>query len=829
MAILTQSQYAGDQRTKEPAFSDGTVNDVIAKCFFENLFGTDAVSVKGTLGGSAISYKSRNGKIYKVENAWHGTQDYFTTDLIASAKAAGYTDKQISNALNNAYKNTDYQVSILDPNSETLIGNVVGPANKNTAMWDANTVKQYNISFSPTTRALQNYINKVYPNSGAYVTVLANENGTDYSVYIEYTDPYTTRPVRKLVSGLSVNSDKIPSAYEISDALSASGIDIVLNNSANVPKNAQADWDMADAVLKKLNSVTYANSSNTLTAADRAAITAALPNTDNLTAWNASKDANIFNTLIKNLNNNNPEVLERLSLEQLEDIANVVSGEQQKITERNINNKQTQLLQDIAKDPNPYSLLVQQQRVDNAAGTIAGQRAANAQAIASEADAEYDSQAAELYKSLFSGDNGNVAQGTYNDIYSANVAASDQSIQGKIDAIFDAAQKEAISMQELSTLLNAVGAAVGVDVSRYADEIAENQAAAGGKATELLKRIESDVNTQIAAGQASINTIKNLWQEQSSYSSQAKDGSANIQAPSDALKDYLNTLNLPSGGGYTKVSAGDYKKAERFENQHYDDVVNEEFLNWILSDETIDSFTKAKTIKEFLGQDLADTLTVEGLKKLYEGYNTEATEQSNKVFNQAQRAYIAAITAGDVKTADQLARLATSASTSKGNLFAASALANQFKQQSGLSANGRQLATDFLNQQSFNRTNQAKQATAADAALGKYYYGTGSGDPNQKTVSGAYNIHAQNKATGYDGYGKLGNMLMGYNQDMSSYNVKNSIDNYDRLAQIAAGITGINATAASANKGIQGDKDYLTGAAAAKKAMAEQINPNLKK
>lgn len=811
MAIFTTSKYKGDQAKEVGEFANSYVSDKIVKSFLQNL-NAQNIDTDSVLGGSAISFKGKTDSSHKIENAYHSGKDYYLTDIIASAKAAGYDSVEISDALNNAYKTSDEFIPILDPTSPTLLSNSAGPANRNSSMWTPALVNQFNTAFSPETRALQEYLNQNYPTLGARVETHLNEKGTAYVHYIVYKE-YGTN------SEKTVKLDKLPEDPNniLADPAFASAL-----TTFNSKVNAQSDWNMAETVLNRLKDVTYATTSNNLTDADRAAITAALPSTDNLTAWNAGKEANIFPTLIKNLKNNNPEVLERLSLEQLESIANTVSGEQQSVTERNINNQQAQLLQDMAKDPNLYGSLVQQQRADNAAGTIAGQRAANAQAVASEADATYDTQAAELYKSLFSGEGGNVAQSTYDAAYKNNVAASDQSIQGKIDAIFDAAQKETITMQELGTLLNAVGTAVGVDVSRYADAIAENQAAAGGKATELLERIKADVNTQIAAGQAGVNTIKNLFGEQSSYSNQAKDGSAIIAAPSAALNNYINTLDLPSGGGYTKVTAGPYKEAEQFENQHYDDVVNADFLNGILSDKTIDSFTKAKTIKEFLGEGLADTLTVKGLTDLYNKYNEEATGQANKVFNQAQRAYIAAITAGDAKTADQLARLATSASTSKGNLFAASALANQFKQQSSLNNSGRQLATDFLNQQSFNRINQANQKAAADAALGKYYYGTGSGDPNQKTVSGAYNIHAQNKATGYDAYGKLGNMLMGYNQDMNSYNVKNSIDNYDRLAQIAAGITGINANAASANKGIQGDKDYLTGAAKAKKSMAEQ-------
>ena len=724
-------------------------------------------------------------------------------DIIAAAKASGIPNENIAAALDTYAPNPDDK-------------------NKSVLSWTPEAVSAVNNTTNTTAKNIQEYISSKYPQAGMRVEVHLNKNGKGYTYYVTY--PGATEPIK--LEGLSDNATPAQIEAKLNDT--ALPTNASLNSAANTAYNAQAQYNLADSVLSKLGSMNvFANASNDLSAADRAAITAALPSTDDLQAWTQGKDANIFNTLITNLRKDNPEVLERMSLEQLQGLASVVNEEQQSVTNRNIDNQQAQLLQGIAKDPELYNKLTQQARVDNAAGTIAGQRAANAQAIAAEADANYDKQAADLYASLFNGEGGNVAQQTYANAMAGKTNALDQFIQGQIDNALEAERQGAISVQELQTMLSGLETAFGVDVAKYADAITQNQAAAGGKATSLVDKVTNSVQSQIAAGNANLGVVESVLRDGSAYLNGAGNSDGSVTNVNPAIQNLISALQTPvGGGGYKTVQAGPYQNAMQFDNKQYEDLVgNQEFMNWILSDSTIDSSTKAKSLKEFMQDSGLDMLTKEGLTSLYTQYNDEATQDANKVFNKAQRAYIAAITAGDAKTADQLTRLASTAGASKGNLYTASALSNQFKQQAGLSSSGRQLATDFLNQQSFNRSAAAQAVTDAGAAQNKYL-GTGADSYDSGTLYGAYNQHLQNKADGSNAYGSLGSKIMGTTQDLNSWNVKNQVDNYNRLVEVAQKYTAANAAAGAHNATAAGTKKELTASAEALKRMAEQGLPN---
>lgn len=220
-----------------------------------------------------------------------------------------------------------------------------------------------------------------------------------------------------------------------------------------------------------------------------------------------------------------------------------------------------------------------------------------------------------------------------------------------------------------------------------------------------------------------------------------------------------------------------------------------------------------------------DDLSTEGISALLEDYAQKANEQSNQVFNKAQRAYIAAVTAGDVKTTDQLTRLATNAGASKGNLYATSALANQFKQQFGLNNTGRQLTTDYLNQIASNAQNILNAQGADTEAFLNKHLGNGADNYNQGTFYGNKNLFDQTSLDYLKGYNTLNNASMSGVQNINSTRVTGNIDSYNRLNQIASGITGANLKANINNITNEGTKkSYSTEALAMKTQGLDTLN-----
>lgn len=806
-----------------------------------------------------VSADNNNMKVYinslgfTLRNVDPNVRNYNLYDVIAAAKAGGVSDDVIASALSVA--------AINNPNHPT-----------SSKRWTTEDVKQLSYSTTSTVNRVKEYIDEHYPGVARVETHL-DPGGKKYKYVIKYTNPNTGAVETFSLDDLATNASEADVAAKLNPTTTYGS---QLNAGAQYIKkrgndlaNADKQEQLANTVIGKLKNGDWkpsADAHQTLTDEELKAITAELPDTDNLKIWNQTKDKGIFDSLLSNfkttnpavlnllasadpkvlktlgltpedvtklLENPNPDLVERLDLKTLEGISDAVTEEQQSIIQRNISKQKTDVLKAIAEDPELYNKITQQARADNAAGTIVGQRAANAQAIANEANAGYDKQASDLYSKLFGGENGNVAQQMYSTVSGDKAGTLDQYIQGKLDATGATVAGEASNVATLGTLLSALGVADQVDASRLLDAIAERQADATTKADKLINDKKFDAQGQATADQVYLDVVDKALGEGASWLSKGDASGVDVSKPTVSLDDFLKGLSRKDYYlDYGKVDPGAYKfldkeTIDKFSNAQYEALASDpEFIKFLLADETIDAFTKAQTIDEFKHTYGLDALSQAGLNELYGKYNTEATQEANKVFNAAQRAYIAAITAGDTKTADQLTKLASTAGASKGNLYAASALANQFKQQAG--DNGSQLATDFLNQQAFNRSNTANVKKQADAALGKYL-GNGNDSFDAATLYGIFNKDKQNKANAYNYYGELGKTLMGSHQDMYSGVIKHNIDNNTLLGQIANGVTAINANTANSNAINKGNADTIYAGATALKQGAQSTRDAYKK
>lgn len=750
-------------------------------------------------------------KHFNITNTQAITNSNFTTlsDTIAALRSNGYTSQTI----------VDYLNSDAAPSTVKITGFLDDKLT-------VSDLRAFNNAEAPATyQNIINKINKDNPNANAYVYKKINSKGETI-----YTIRYTNAAGESVAYEPSQDetfkenmSDAQLEAWYSNSALKYGAVDVPV---AEI--NKQNTVDIAEAAKKALNGNvgSNANAYKGLTQDEINAVTAQLPGTENLQAYNQSKDANLFDTIYKNMQDTNPDLIERASLKDLNDLAGIVSDLQVGTTQRNIKNQQAQLLRQIQQDPELYNSIMQQLRADNAAGTIAGQRASNAQQIAASADATYDQSAADLYSNLFTGETA-AAAAARNSVLGNGINASDQYIQSMLNNAMAAAQQGAISTQDLATFVDNLSAALDVDKEKYNNAAAENQAAADGKASDLIAQRKADLKTQLASNDAALQSIQDMLNVGTDYVQTGADVTKAINSIVESLSGAGSAGS--AGGGFKRVLTPEYTAAEQFDNKQYTDFMNTDAFQKFLSDDTIDALTKTKTLKDIMGEfglgslteGGPDLLTEEGMNALYNSYAEEANKQSNKVFNDAQRAYIAAVTAGDAKTTEQLTKLAANAGINKSNLYAASAFANQFKQQTGLGNTGRQLATDYQNQQAANNEAVASAATQANKAL-TGYLGSGNDAAGTNTLYGIKGLFDNTAAANRYSYGALGNKLMGTTQGLNNVNVSSNINNYDRLKQMASEYTAANADAGANNILNAGTKGSLVARVNAMLAQAGQ-------
>lgn len=755
-----------------------------------------------------------DGKKYVLKNDSFLDDFYTPQYIVAVAKNMGFTNTEIAEALNKT--------------------GTLAPDNKK---WTNKSVRDYNIASTAGGTQLQKYLDANFSELKPYVSTISPD-GSSYKTRIVFTDPKTGEKVYNVINepanGKSYTTAELasmaantttPAGIALANVIAQAKADAAekerqrqereaLQNKINT---AQGSLNLSNAALAALQGSvgSGANAYQGMSAADRAAVTAKLPGTSGLTAYNKLNGVDI----VPNITGNQAlsGTLQRKALAELMGLGDQVLDENDDVRQRNIRTQQAALLQQIQQDPELYNALVQRFRADSAAGVTAGQRAANAGAVVNESKAGYTEAAQGLYDTLFKPD-GEIAK-TRDEALSTQQAILDQYITGQLNNAHKDAMDAVTQSTDLKTAVDALSEVFGVDVSKYANDILESSAAADTKASDILARIAGNSQTTLANQDAALQQILNTYNLGNNLASTGASGSTDVSA---ALGVIMQALQNPASteAGFKTVSTPDYEKAKQFNNQQYNDVLNSEYMDY-LDPEVIKRMGSSKSLDDILSEYGLDMLSEEGLKTLYTQYAEDANKRSDQVFNAAQRAYIAAITAGDVKTSEQLTRLAQNTSGARSNLYAAEALANQFRQQRANANTGLQMATDVQNQRSANANAVNKAALQANSALSGYL-GTGADGYDKSTLYAIGSLWDQAAATNRQNYGTLSNSIMQGVQSMNTQNVQNSVNNANRLAQLAAGITSANAAAAANNAANTASRNTAITQAQASKTQAEQ-------
>lgn len=809
-SIINNSTIMGDE------FSD-TFQKLPMGKFYKYLTNEDPEPTTG-VGTYNLGIKLKDGSIYKLKNSETLKNNYNLCDVIASALDSGYTTSEIASALTKA--------NITNPYPKTGMQTERG---LNT--WTPEDVQQFNTNSTSIGQQLQKYYG---PN--AKITTLLDKNGVDYSYKVSFKDakgveravditPDSIKNARKDSSG-NILPEYLP------DILSKAGVPTSdeLTNIVNTTANAQAQINAGTQILQALgydkdgnpiNPVgTNAQTNKTLSASDIDSVQAKAPDTAGLTAWNKYNDSNVSNIVGNNLQgpNSTPSLLERASLAELQGYADTLNDENLNTTLRNTNLQQRILLNNIKNDPELYSNIINQLRNDAAAGISYGQRAANAGEQAKASDATYDESAQKLYDSLFGGDQTQAAA-IRESILNNRGSALDSYLGGAIDNLMMGVRERGNTVTDLSTAAEALKTALGVDQSRYDNRALLEGAKADSRLQDLIGKLQSDSQINLADQDSLLSLIGDSYGLAKNYLQGSANGSADVSATINTILDYLKSPTSVNSN-YTNVSTPEAKKLKDFYNTQYYDVVNNPNYAQFLTDDAINSLTGKyegpNGVQEFINDsELAGIFSKDNIANLYKQYVDEANTSSDKVFNAAQRAYIAAIAAGDSKTTEQLVKLAQTANVNKGNLYAASALSNMYNQQRNSNNIGLNISNDFLNQQSANNTAVANAANAANNTYNSYL-GNGSDSYDKGTVYGAFNMFKDQNATARNIYGNFGNTIMNTTQGFNNTNAQLTADNQQRLGNAAGAFTTVNATGAANNiKNARTSKTYAADALAA--------------
>lgn len=755
-----------------------------------------------------------DGKKYVLKNSSFLDAFYTPQYMVAVAKNMGFTNTEIAEALNKT--------------------GTLAPDNKK---WTNKSVRDYNIASTAGGTQLQKYLDENFSELNPYVSIISPD-GNSYKTRIVFTDPKTGEKVYTVINkpsnGKSYSTAELasiaantttPTGVALANVTAQAKADAAekererqeqeaLQNKINV---AQGSLNLSNAALAALQGSvgSGANAYQGMSATDRAAITTKLPGTSGLTAYNKLNGVDIVPNITGNQDISG--TIQRRALAELLGLGDQILDENDDVHQRNIRTQQAALLQQIQQDPELYNALIQRFRADSAAGVTVGQRAANAGDVVNQSQAGYTEAAQNLYDSLFK-PNGEIAK-TRDEALSTQQAALDQYITGQLNNAHKDAVDAGTQSTDLRTAVDALSEIFGVDVSKYTNDILESSAATDTKASDILARIAGNSQTALANQDAALQQILNTYNLGNNLASTGASGSTDV---SNALGVIMQALQNPAstGAGFKTVSTPDYEKAKQFNNQQYNDVLNSKYMDY-LDPDVIKQMGSSKSLDDILSEYGLDMLSEEGLKTLYTQYAEDANKRSDQVFNAAQRAYIAAITAGDAKTSEQLTRLAQNTNSARSNLYATEALANQFRQQRANANTGLQMATDVQNQRSANANAVNKAALQANSALSSYL-GTGADGYDKSTLYAIGSLWDQAAANNRQSYGTLSNSIMQGVQNMNTQNVQNSVNNANRLAQLAAGITSANAAAAANNAANTASRNTAITQAQASKTQAEQ-------
>ena len=718
--------------------------------------------------------------------------------------------------------------------TEDYIGAALPDGYKVTTNWATGVIKVK--APNGTTKKFQNTANNT--NLGSTFEIYGYNNGYTYQKQVDYKDVetngdyvkasyyYYNDSVLEGINGFIAETSDADYSYDMkqhsyvdanNNSLKTQNVDqAAINDTANIAAAEKAKRDAEEAEAKA-NAVANAKASNavidrlltgdmsgllgqatsakqnfTISKEDYAALRAKYPNysDEQLTKLISDSDwANNFGAVLSADQTKSSLKGDTLA----EFIATAKEGNDATKTRTNaeLTKQREALLKQIENDPELYNAVVSQLRGDAANGIIAGQRAANLLDVSRTANDTYKASADELYKSIGGTGEDSLAGQIRSSIYNNLTGAYGGYTEQQLNTLANDMNLQTKDVQELITALSIINQGLQSEDAQVQRAAADELSRIQREATARESKASQQSSASIAAANAAADDA----------STQAALASALVKDTSVGL-DKDAVLNATANKS-TNYGGGTYNKAKYEDAPYIDENLLKSLLGpdyrKFLTDDTFERFTTPLSEEALATQyGLEHLLDVDNVTEQYLINQQQANEASDKTFNDAQRAYVMAIAAGDAKTAEQLTRLAQTAGTSRKNLYGATALANQFAQQRTNANVSNDLYYDSVKQQA---ANQAANANAIQAGRTQWNQWVGDGNPNASgnSFSKSYTQHVGNTK---DAKGAYGDLISGAMSNQSKFN--DATGNVNRgsnnaLSDYAAALNGLNANGAKAN------------------------------
>lgn len=781
---------------------------------------TDATRIGGAIGSFDGNMKVYvNGEIYDLKNTHsnnsaqyvHSKTGYSNTfgkiynskytfnvlDVIAIAKAAGYDNEAIKDALNK-----NYRADVPKDSKDTFKSQRDFRAQE----WTAERVANLNSSTGPAYDSLKQWLDINYP--GAIVETTLDPKGNKYHYRIKVGDQYID---------IDDPTGKTYTNAELDKNVKQNGAvaNVLQNQTAqnNLVTNAAAGRAAFEKLKTNLHNGATAETNFDLTPDEYKTLTVALPDFEKQVITNGVVNSAWLDQMGAALTQQTPNTFEGSTLDQAGDSKSYMAAARDSIAagselRKSEFDRTASIVQELKSSPELYRAVMDQVNADAHQNTITGQRASNlGKAVQSAAAEGLPSKAAEALEQLASAGSDSLAGQERTEGYNKLVEAltgytnqqlskmhTDQTIAADevsklgilvnnllngMDA--EAAQATRDKQDEVTRVTNA-GKVIAADKeAASAESIAKNNA---------LTKSDADIADLIAkyAGDSSTNNT-NVFGKIAGSSS------------ADAMLDKL--AGIPVDNGAIETDRFVDTPALRVNpelidpNKHYIDesvynkLINDPAYADILTKEAFDKYTKVQSADELASLYGLDYLkNIDTTTDMFTDYAEQANKASDRMLSQAQRAYLSALAAGDAQTIDALTKLTRIAGAPKQNLLNASALAQQFAQQQKDAAVGTKLATVAQQQRAAN----AKQI--ADAKLaGKNAWTSWLGSGNPSKDNGLYAAVTQgltNTSGALGLYSDLQNKGMA-NQTINNNLISDAIKTTnDVRTDLATSITGLN-------------------------------------
>lgn len=695
--------------------------------------GTNGTALDGVNSVNDIPMTA-NGNTYTIKQAGvtkDGFLSYNWYDLTAAAKAAGYSYEAIAKA---------WQAS----------GHKIGNDN-----WTAQAVEEFN-STTASEQLYQYLATRGYADVSVETHLKPNGKGYDY--YVTYTDSKGNKsyfPVPGPTNGQMYDNE-----LEIQNAVGpGTTVGVGLDNAVQNYQTQQTQQQTISNAKKGITAIDTAlgvdkdgnpvgDGKGIFKSGTDARVTLAKgPDTSTQVVGNQANDFFTDKNLGTDVMSLNTQSNGGANYDAWKSDIQAQKDATTKKTDTQIEKTKSALLSAIQNDDELYKAVSALLQSSDPIGRKAGAALSTAQ----EANKGYKKTADDSNEQL-----SGLAAEQRQALYDADKTGLEGYVKQQLDQMMSALRDESNKADAFTTLASMIAGAINAEIAQMTRQTKDE-----------ISKADSETAKSITGNNVLTTDASDTGSFLTEYISKYVGEDVDLETVLKGIADSKTQLDL------SDVPKSSFKEIPYIDETTLARLQQDPILKEIFSEDYYKKVMSSKNEKDladeygigFLIDSDGDADKSEDFVKMYTDFAKGANAASDKTFNAAQKAYLSALAAGDVKTIQQLTKLADTASAPKSNLYGASALAAQFSQQRQNSNVADSQAYDRVLQQAANDELLAKSKTEGKTSWTSYM-----GDGNTTTGSslrGGEVLSGENKNKYGAGYGVIFDAGM---KDQSSIN-----------------------------------------------------------